>query len=41
VLQNRVLRKIFGSEREKVTIGWREVLNKEVHNKDCSSSIIG
>ena len=32
VFQNRVLRRIFGTERDEVTGGWRKVHNEEFHN---------
>ena len=31
VFENRVLRKIFGTKREDVTGGWRNLHNKELH----------
>jgi hypothetical protein len=39
VFENRVLRRIFGSKREKVVEGWRR-LHEEVHNLYASSNII-
>jgi hypothetical protein len=30
VVENRVLRRIFGSKRDEVTGGWRELHNKEL-----------
>jgi hypothetical protein len=39
VLENRVLREIFGPERDEV-IGWRKLHNEELHNLYCSPSII-
>jgi len=30
--ENRVLRNIFGPEREKVLRGWRNLHNEELHN---------
>ena len=38
--QNRVLRKIFRPKREKVTEGWRRLLNEELHELYCSPNII-
>jgi hypothetical protein len=35
VLENRVLRRIFGSKRDEVTGEWRRM-----HNKDCSCSVL-
>jgi hypothetical protein len=32
VLQNRVLRRIFGPKREEVTEGWRRLHTEELHN---------
>jgi hypothetical protein len=32
VFENRVLRKIFGPKRDRVTGGWRELHNEELHN---------
>jgi hypothetical protein len=32
VFENRVLRRIFGSKRNKVTGGWRKLHNEELHN---------
>jgi hypothetical protein len=32
VLQNRVLRKIYGPKRDKVIGGWRKLHNEELHN---------
>jgi hypothetical protein len=40
VLENRVLRRIFGSERDEVTGGWRKLHNEELHNLYSSPSII-
>jgi hypothetical protein len=39
VFENRVLRRIFGSERDKVTGGLRKLRNEELH-KLCSSPSI-
>jgi hypothetical protein len=30
--ENRLLRRIFGSEREEVAGGWRRLHNEELHN---------
>jgi hypothetical protein len=37
---NRVLRRIFGSKREEVAVGWRRLHNEELHNLYASPSII-
>jgi hypothetical protein len=31
-LENRVLRRIFGPKRDRVTAGWRKLHNEELHN---------
>jgi hypothetical protein len=41
VFENRVLRRIFGPKRDRVTGGWRKLHNEELHNLYSSSSIIG
>jgi hypothetical protein len=40
VFENRVLRRIFGLERDAVTGGWRKVHNEELHNLHSSPNII-
>jgi hypothetical protein len=40
VFENRVLRGIFGPERDEVIGGWRKLHNEELHNLYCSPSII-
>jgi hypothetical protein len=40
VLENRILRKIFGPKRDEVIGGWRKFYNEELHNSYCSPSII-
>jgi hypothetical protein len=40
VFENRVLRRIFGPERDEVVGGWRKLLNEELHNFYSSPSII-
>jgi hypothetical protein len=40
MFQNRVLRRIFGPQREEVAGGWRRVNNEELHNLYVSSDII-
>jgi hypothetical protein len=41
VLQNRVLRRIFGPKRDEVMGGWRKLHNEELRNLYSSPSIIG
>jgi hypothetical protein len=41
VFENRVLRRIFGPKRDRVTGGWRKLHNGELHNLYSSPSIIG
>jgi hypothetical protein len=40
VFENRVLRRIFGRKRDRVTGGWRKLHNEELHNLYSSPSII-
>jgi hypothetical protein len=40
VSENRVLRRIFGPNRDEVTGGWRKLHNEELHNLYSSPSII-
>jgi hypothetical protein len=40
VFDNRVLRRIFGPKRDKVTGGWRKLHNRELYNLYSSSSLI-
>jgi hypothetical protein len=40
VFENRVLRRIFGPRRDDVTVEWRKLHNKELHNLYSSPSII-
>jgi hypothetical protein len=40
VLENRVLRRIFGPRRDEVTGGWRQLHNKELRDLYSSPSII-
>jgi hypothetical protein len=39
VFHNRVLRRIFGPERDEVTGGWKKLHNEELHNMYSSTSI--
>jgi len=41
VFENRVLVRIFGSEREEVVGDWKRLLNEELHNLYISLNIIG
>jgi hypothetical protein len=38
--ENRVLRRIFGPEREEVAEGWRRLHNEELHNLYNSPNVI-
>jgi hypothetical protein len=40
VFEKSVLRRIFGSKREKVAGGWRKLDNEELHNLYASQNII-
>jgi hypothetical protein len=40
VFENRVMRRIFGPKRDRVTGGWRKLYNEELHNLYSSPSII-
>jgi hypothetical protein len=40
VFENRVLRRIFGPKRDRVTEGWRKLHNGELHNLYSSPSIM-
>jgi hypothetical protein len=40
VFENRVLRRIFGPEREELAGGWRRLHNEELHNLYPSPTII-
>jgi hypothetical protein len=39
VFENRMLRRIFGPKRDKVTGAWRKLRNEELHNLYCSRNI--
>jgi hypothetical protein len=40
VFENRVLRRIFGPNRDEVIGGWRTLHDEELHDLYCSPSII-
>jgi hypothetical protein len=40
VFENRVLRRIFGSKRDKVTGEWRRLHNEELNDMNSSPNII-
>jgi hypothetical protein len=40
LFKNRVLRRIFGPEREKVAGGWRRLHNEELHNLYVSPNTV-
>jgi hypothetical protein len=40
VFENRVLRRIFGSKRGKVTWEWRKVHSEELNDLYCSPNIV-
>jgi hypothetical protein len=40
VFENRVLRKMFGPNRDETVGGWRKLHNEELQNLYCSPSII-
>jgi hypothetical protein len=39
VLENRVLRRIFGPKRDEIIVGWRKLLNEELHDFYSSVNI--
>jgi hypothetical protein len=41
LFEKRVLWRIFGQKRDKVTVGWRKLHNEEFHNLYFSPNIIG
>jgi hypothetical protein len=38
--ENRVLRRVFGAERDEVTGEWRELHNEELNDQYCSPNIV-
>ena len=40
VFENRVLRRIFGHKRDKVTVEWRKLHNEELNNLYCSLNMV-
>ena len=40
VFENRVLRRVFGAERDEVTGEWRKLHNAELNDLYCSPSIV-
>jgi hypothetical protein len=40
VFENKVLRRIFGPDRDEVTGGWRKLHNEELHGLYSSPSIV-
>jgi len=40
VFENRVLRRILGAKRDKVTGEWRKLNNEELNDLYCSPNII-
>jgi hypothetical protein len=41
VFESRVLRRMFGSERDEVRGEWRKLHNEELNDLNCSSNIVG
>jgi hypothetical protein len=40
IIENRVLRKIFGPKRDEVTGDWRKLRNEELNDLYCSHNIV-
>jgi hypothetical protein len=40
VFENRVLRRIFGAKRDRVTGEWRKLHNEELNDLYCSPNIV-
>jgi hypothetical protein len=40
VLENRVLRRVFGSKRDEVTREWRKLRNEELNDLNSSPNIV-
>ena len=40
VIENRVLRRIFGPEKDEVTKEWRKLNDEELNDKDSSHNIV-
>jgi hypothetical protein len=40
VFENRVLRRVFGPKRDKVTGVWRKIYNEELNDLYCSPNIV-
>jgi hypothetical protein len=40
VFENKVMRRIFGTKRDKVTEDWRKLHNEQLHNLYSSTNII-
>jgi hypothetical protein len=38
--RERILRKLFGQERDEMARGWRKLRNEELHYLSCSPNII-